>query len=210
MPDQSQDQTKRPAERVGSPAGSAGEQTTVSSKVERKIEEIENAAVEQARNARLRARSGAEQQRERAAARIERVGDVLVEAGAELIDTDELSGHYLGLAGSKIADAAAYVREVTPQALREDVRRFAHERPFLFYGGAFALGLGLARFFHSSGAGEARGYGRGESQLGAREAIRPPPPPAQEAPPDDGRGSVAGGSSGVVDPRAPHSPRREP
>lgn len=47
---------------------------------------------------------------------------------------------------------ADYLRKNDVDALTADVERFARQNPALFIGGAFALGIGVARFLKSSGS----------------------------------------------------------
>jgi hypothetical protein len=53
----------------------------------------------------------------------------------------------------KIENASTYLKEKSPRELKEDVDRFARERPAWFLGVAFVLGLLAARFVKSSERG---------------------------------------------------------
>lgn len=65
---------------------------------------------------------------------------------------DEFQGPWSGLsrnASSRIRSTADRIREHDAAALARTLAQFAHERPLLFIGGAFMLGLGVARLLEA-------------------------------------------------------------
>jgi hypothetical protein len=119
-------------------------------RIEKTAEQTTNAAIQRVRDAREQAASGLEQQRAQVADRIRRLGGV-IRAGSETLSTDDpYAQGLLSSSGDRIEQLADYVENLTPGQLAEDVQTFARQRPALFFGGTFLLGLGLGRFVKSS------------------------------------------------------------
>lgn len=84
--------------------------------------------------------------------RIRRVGAALRWAGEGLKEEDELIAGYAERASERISRMADYVDSSTAEKVMEDAGRIARERPAVFFGGAFLLGLAAGRFLKSSQA----------------------------------------------------------
>jgi hypothetical protein len=61
---------------------------------------------------------------------------------------------------------ADHIRQRGVTDMMDDVNQFARRRPAMFIGGAFLIGLGIARFMKSSAmSGDDREYGDGFSSV---------------------------------------------
>jgi ElaB/YqjD/DUF883 family membrane-anchored ribosome-binding protein len=119
-------------------------------RIEKTAEQTTSAAIQRVRDAREQAASGLEHQRGQIADRIRRLGGV-IRAGSETLSTDDpYAQGLLSSSGDRIEQLADYVENLTPGQLADDVQTFARQRPALFFGGTFLLGLGLGRFVKSS------------------------------------------------------------
>lgn len=65
----------------------------------------------------------------------------------------------------KAENASEYLRDKSPQELKQDAENFAREKPAWFLGGAFLLGLLGARFLKSSEKQTANQFERGGSSV---------------------------------------------
>jgi hypothetical protein len=114
-----------------------------------------------ARSLMERARQGAfnklDSQRERAATGLGSMVDALRESGRQLQGQNATMASYVDGAASQLERFSGGIRERDLQQIVRDVEGFARERPAIFMGGAFALGLGMARFLKSSESGDASG-----------------------------------------------------
>ena len=59
---------------------------------------------------------------------------------------------YVAKAAEQLERASSYVRTADPNEIRRGVESFARREPLLFIGGAFALGMVMARFLKASAA----------------------------------------------------------
>src|SRR5690606_18500587 len=84
---------------------------------------------------------------------ITRVRDALRSASDQLRDEDDFAAEYVDKVSESITKVANYVSSADFSNLGRDAHQFARERPGLFFGGAFAVGLMVGRFLKSS-AGE--------------------------------------------------------
>lgn len=76
----------------------------------------------------------------------------------------EYSAKYAETAAAKVEDVARYLETADLQTVSRDVESFARRNPAVFVGGAFALGIILARFMKSSsGRSEMQSSGNGRS-----------------------------------------------
>jgi hypothetical protein len=75
----------------------------------------------------------------------------------------EYSAKYAETAASKVEDVARYFENADFKTVSRDVESFARRNPAVFVGGAFALGILLARFMKSSSEAAARQQGDGSS-----------------------------------------------
>ena len=108
----------------------------------------------------------AEEQKNRAADGLGGIADVFRNASNELRNENETLASYVDMASDQLRSFANQIRQRGVGDMMDDVQQFARRRPALFIGGAFLLGVGLARFLKSSSAsaGE-RDYGGGFSSV---------------------------------------------
>lgn len=109
-------------------------------------------ATKQAQRTRDRFEEQLTEQRTRLSGRVRTLGRALHGAG-EMLEEDDLAAQALHYASGKIDGVAGYVAELTPSGVAEDLRSVAQTRPIWFFGGAFVLGLALARFARSTAEG---------------------------------------------------------
>ncbi len=98
------------------------------------------------------AQSLIEAQKDRAVEGVESVAQALRQTGQQLQGEGPASfvGQYADSAANQIEQLADYLRYSDMELLMDDAQRFARREPALFVGGAFALGLMVARFLKSS------------------------------------------------------------
>jgi hypothetical protein len=89
-------------------------------------------------------------QKNRAADGLGGIADVFRSAGNELRAENETLASYIDLASDQMRRFADQIRHRGVPDMLDDVNQFARRRPALFIGGAFLLGLGIARFLKSS------------------------------------------------------------
>jgi ElaB/YqjD/DUF883 family membrane-anchored ribosome-binding protein len=131
-------------------------------RIEKTADQTTSAAIQRVRDAREQAASGLENQRAQVADRIRRLGGV-IRAGSETLSTDDpYAQSLLSSSGDRIEQLADYVENLTPGQLADDVQRIARQRPALFFGGTFLLGLGLGRFVKSSARAVSGSTGGGQ------------------------------------------------
>ena len=107
-----------------------------------------------------RVTSRVDQQKNRAADGLGGIADVFRSASNELRNDNETLASYVDLAGDQMRRLANHIREQGVADMLDDVQAFARRRPALFIGGAFVVGIGLARFLKSSAdRGGMRHYG---------------------------------------------------
>lgn len=120
--------------------------------------------------------SAADTQKNRAADGLGGIADVARQTGEELRGQNEMLASWVNAASDQLRHLADRLRERPAAELADDLTRFARERPAVFLGGAFLLGLGVARLLKSSperalgGNGHRGMHGEGsyqESGLGA-------------------------------------------
>jgi hypothetical protein len=121
-------------------------------RAENVADKAHSAAVERVQQARSKAEANLDQRRQEAAERIKRVGGVF-KSGVEQLrseDQNDVIANYVERAGDALDRVASYVATTDLQDIARDAERFARQRPSLFYGGAFLLGLAAGRFLKSS------------------------------------------------------------
>jgi hypothetical protein len=110
-----------------------------------------------ARSLMERARDGAfnklDAQRERAASGLGSMVDALRESSRNLEGQNATMASYVDGAASQLERFTGGIRERDLNQMVRDVEMFARERPAIFLGSAFALGLAMARFLKSSESG---------------------------------------------------------
>ncbi len=94
--------------------------------------------------------SRVDEQKNRAADGLGGIANVIRNAGNELRNENEALASYVDAASDQMRRFADRIREKGVADMMDDVHTFARRRPALFVGGAFLVGLGLARFLKSS------------------------------------------------------------
>jgi hypothetical protein len=113
-----------------------------------------------------RVTSRVDEQKNRAAAGLGGIADVIRSAGNELRNENDTLASYVDTASDQMKRFADQIREKGVADLLDEVQVFARRRPALFIGGAFLLGFGIARFLKSSAdRNETREYGDGFSRV---------------------------------------------
>ena len=103
--------------------------------------------------------SRVDEQKNRAADGLGGIADVIRTAGNELRGENEALASYVDMASDQMRRFADQIRERGVADMMDDVSQFARRRPALFIGGAFLVGLGIARFLKSSAeSGDDRDY----------------------------------------------------
>ena len=105
--------------------------------------------------------SAADTQKNRAAEGLGGIADVARQTGDELRGQNEMLASWVHAASDHLRTLADSLRDRPAADLAEDLARFARQRPALFLGGAFLLGLGVARLLKASPdqASSSRGNG---------------------------------------------------
>lgn len=89
-------------------------------------------------------------EKNRAADGLGGIAAVIRNAGNELRNENEALASYVDAASDQLRRFAEQIRQKGVADMLDDMQRFAQRRPALFIGGAFLVGLGLARFLKSS------------------------------------------------------------
>lgn len=103
--------------------------------------------MDQAREGALR---GLDSQRVRAAEGLGVFADALRRGGRELTGEHSTMASYVDAAANQMTRAVDTLRDRDLRHIASDLESFARQRPMLFVGSAFALGLAAARFLKSS------------------------------------------------------------
>ena len=94
--------------------------------------------------------SRVDEQKNRAADGLGGIANVIRNAGNELRSENEALASYVDAASDQLRRFADQIREKGVADMLDDVHTFARRRPALFIGGAFLVGIGIARFLKSS------------------------------------------------------------
>jgi hypothetical protein len=94
--------------------------------------------------------SRVDEQKNRAADGLGGIADVIRNAGNELRTENEALASYVDMASDQMRRFADQIRQKGVADMMDDVNSFARRRPALFIGGAFLVGMGIARFLKSS------------------------------------------------------------
>jgi hypothetical protein len=97
-----------------------------------------------------RVSSQVDQQKNRAADGLGGIADVFRTASNELRTENETLASYVDMASDQMRRFAEQIRQRGAADMLEDVNAFARRQPALFIGGAFLLGVAIARFLKSS------------------------------------------------------------
>jgi len=115
-----------------------------------------------------RVTSRVDEQKNRAADGLGGIADVIRNATNELRGENEVLASYVDMASDQMKAFADQIRQRGVTDMMDDVAQFARRRPALFIGGAFLVGLGIARFLKSSGE---RGDGRSYDGFSGRDPM---------------------------------------
>jgi hypothetical protein len=91
-----------------------------------------------------------DEQKNRAADGLGGIANVIRHAGDELRTENEALAAYVDSASDQLRRFADHIRQKGVADMMDDLHGFARRRPALFIGGAFLVGIGLARFLKSS------------------------------------------------------------
>ncbi|HEX6241238.1 MAG TPA: hypothetical protein VFZ61_10110 [Polyangiales bacterium] len=150
MTSQSKDGSDENKKSSGKPEGSVGI-------VARATEDAAERANDRVRKTRARFDEQISKQREQLTGKVRTLGRALRGAG-EMLEEDNVIAHGLHYTSDKVTHVADYIDELNPTVVVEDLRDIARRKPLWFFGGAFSLGLLLARFARSTAtAGETSG-----------------------------------------------------
>lgn len=94
------------------------------------------------------------EQKVRAAAGLGSMASAIRQASDHLRSENQTLAAYADRAVDQIEGFADRMRDTDPAEMMRDVEQFARRNPAAFVGGAFLLGMGLARFLKSSGSAE--------------------------------------------------------
>ena len=97
-----------------------------------------------------RVTSKVDAQKNRAADGLGGIAEVFRTAGDELRSENETLASYVDMASDQVRRFADQIRQRGVADMLDDVHNFARRQPTLFIGGAFLIGIGLARFLKSS------------------------------------------------------------
>jgi len=105
----------------------------------------------------------ADEQKNRAADGLGGIANVIRTAGKELGGENEAVAAYVDMASDQLKRFADQIRQKGVTEMLDDVQDFARRRPALFIGGAFLVGIGIARFLKASA--ERQAYSERESSF---------------------------------------------
>ena len=91
-----------------------------------------------------------DEQKNRAADGLGGIANVIRNASNELRTENEALASYVDSASDQLRRFADHIRQKGVADMMDDVQNFARRRPALFIGGAFLIGIGIARFLKSS------------------------------------------------------------
>lgn len=120
-----------------------------------------------------KARSRADQQKDRVSEGVRSMAGALRRGGRELSDDHQQYGSFLNTVADRAEDLSRYLDEHDVNTLTRDARQAARNHAPVFLSGAFTLGMLGARFIKSSGDKSGRGTGSGRSEEGPWEPYTP-------------------------------------
>jgi len=97
-----------------------------------------------------RVTSRVDEQKNRAADGLGGIADVFRNASNELRNENETVAQYVDMASDQLRRFADNIRRRGVNDMMDDVNRFAKRNPAIFIGGAFLVGIGIARFMKAS------------------------------------------------------------
>lgn len=106
-----------------------------------------------------RVTSRVDEQKNKAADGLGGIADVFRTAGNELRNENEALAQYVDMASDQLRRFAETIRQRGVAEMMDDVNMFARRNPAVFIGGAFLVGIGVARFMKASAQrGDDRSY----------------------------------------------------
>jgi hypothetical protein len=150
------------------------------------MSEVAGEAEEQARRvaevAGDEARTMATERKSQVATQLDSVAQAFRSSGSELRSQEQGGvANYMDRAADEVNHIASYLRDRNVDDMLMDAEEFARRQPELFLGGAFALGVLVARFFKSSSRERRHDKGYGWQQQEYALSRQPRPLPAPEA-----------------------------
>ena len=122
-----------------------------SEKASEYAEQGQEKAAEAAEQGREKAKGQISTQKERASGELQGIARALKSTGEQLREEDQDSiGRYADQAAEQVERLSNFLSEKDSEELVSEVEDFARNRPSVFLGGAFVLGLAAARFLKSS------------------------------------------------------------
>lgn len=130
------------------------EATQVAAGAEDKVTNLANQAREQAADlatqAQEEAKTKLEEQKANAAAQLQGIANAIHQTGDQISQQNPTLAHYTRRLADQMESASSYLSDQELKDILHDVQDFARQRPEVFIGGAFALGVVIARFLKSS------------------------------------------------------------
>ena len=117
------------------------------------------------------------EQKERAAQGLGSVASAIRQASEHLRSENQTLATYADRAVDQIQLFADRMRDKEPEEMMRDLEQFARRNPTAFVGGAFLLGVGLARFLKSSGTTSemrSRDLAHEDTDFGRRDVMSSP------------------------------------
>ncbi|HTV02970.1 MAG TPA: hypothetical protein VMF13_20655 [Luteitalea sp.] len=112
------------------------------------------------------------EQKDRAAQGLGSVASAIRQASEHLRTENETLAAYADTAVDQIQYFADRMRDKQPAEMMQDLEQFARRNPAAFIGGAFLLGVGLARFLKSSDSlADTRDFDRATDEPYGRDAV---------------------------------------
>lgn len=147
---QAQDKVTGVVETVQDTAGQVADK--VQEKAGPVLDQAQEKASQVADQAKQQVTSRLDDQKERAADGLRTVAQALRQTGQELRGQEQVGiAGYADSAAEQVERFSSYLRTTDANQIVAQVESYARRQPTLFAGGAFGLGLILARFFRSSG-----------------------------------------------------------
>jgi len=109
-----------------------------------------------------------EDQKHRAAEGILGLAEAVRRLSNEIRGHNEPLANAVNTAGSRLNAVADRVREADPTEIAQAVARFARQRPVLFVGAAFVVGLGVSQFLRAAARAD-NSISRGRSSTALRD-----------------------------------------
>lgn len=127
---------------------------------------VRDEAEKMTQRAKQEAQSLAQDQKARAADRVDTYAEALRQTSDELRQQNQdTAARYVDRAADELSQLSSYVEQHSVDQMIDDVSNFARQQPELFVAGAFALGTLAARFIKalSGGSNGNRSYPYGQS-----------------------------------------------